>query len=85
MAVPAISTLGLGELAFTLDYDDFIPTENPNPLADLAHHIRPRNLNLELINITDCDFSMLERVTLYFVMDSVSGSVRISPYKIQPI
>ena len=75
LAVPAILTLGLGELAFTLDYDDFIPTENPNPLADLAHQIRPRSLNLELINITDCDFSMLERVTLYFVMDSVSGSV----------
>ncbi|MEC9231716.1 MAG: hypothetical protein VX888_03385 [Bacteroidota bacterium] len=74
LAVPAILTLGLGELAFTLDYDDFIPTENPNPLAGLlAHQIRPRSLNLELINITDCDFSMLERVTLYFVMDSVSG------------
>ena len=58
LAVPAILTLGLGELAFTLDYDDFIPTENPNPLADLAHQIRPRSLNLELINITDCDFSM---------------------------
>ena len=75
MAVRAILTLGLGELAFRLDYDNFIPTENPNPLADLAHQIRTRSLNLELINITDCDFSMLERVTLYFVLDSVSGSV----------
>ena len=75
MAVPAILNLGLGELAFTLDYDDFISTENPNPLANLAHQIRPRSLNLELINITDCDFSMLERVTLNFVLDSVSGSV----------
>ena len=34
LAVPAILTFGLGELEFTLDYDDFIPTENPNPLAD---------------------------------------------------
>ena len=75
LAIPAILTFGLGELEFTLDYDDFIPTENPNPLADLAHNIKPKNLTLELVNITDCDFSMMENLTLYFVMDSVSGSV----------
>jgi len=75
LAVPAILTGGLGDLSFTLDYDDYITTENPNPLADLAESIKAKSIQLELVNITDCDFSMMENLTLYFVMDSVSGQV----------
>ena len=48
LAVPAILTFGLGELEFTLDYDDFIPTENPNPLADLAHNIKPKKSHIRI-------------------------------------
>ena len=75
LKVPAILTFGLGDIDFNVDYEAFIPTSNPNPLADLAHDIHPKSLELELTNITDCDLSMLEEVTLYLVMDNVTGSV----------
>ena len=75
LKVPALLTFGLGDIDFTIDYEAFIPTSNPNPLADLANDIHPKSLELELTNITDCDLSMLEEVTLYLVMDDVSGSV----------
>lgn len=75
LKVPSILTFGLGEIDFTLDYATFIPTSNPNPLADLAHDIHPKSIELELTNITDCDLSMLEEVTLYLVMDNITGSV----------
>ncbi len=75
LKVPSLLTFGLGEIAFTLDYAAFLPTTNPNPLADLAHDIHPKSIELELTNITDCDLSMLEEVTLYLVMDDVTGSV----------
>ena len=74
LAVPASIPI-VGGTPFTIDYDDYITTENPNPLADLAENIKAKSIQLELINITDCDFSMMENLTLYFVMDSVSGQV----------
>ena len=81
LKVPAILTFGLGDIDFTIDYEAFIPTTNPNPLANMAYDIKPKSLKLELTNITDCDLSMLKEVTLYLVMENVTGS--LSDFTIQ--
>ena len=60
---------------FTIDYEAFIPTENPNPYASLVYNIKPKEIELELVNISNCDFGMLEKVTVYIVDDGVTGSV----------
>lgn len=60
---------------FTIDYEAFIPTENPNPYASLVYNIKPKDIELELVNISDCDFGMLEKVKVYIVDEGVSGSI----------
>ena len=60
---------------FTIDYEAFIPTENPNPYASLVYNINPKEIELELVNISDCDFGMLEKVSVYIVDNGVTGSV----------
>ena len=60
---------------FTIDYDAFIPTENPNPYAYLVENISPLNIELELVNISNCDFGMLEKVYVYLVDDGVTGTI----------
>ena len=66
---------------FTIDYEAFIPTENPNPYASLVYNIKPKDIELELVNISDCDFGMLEKVKVYIVDDGVTGS--ISDFELQ--
>ena len=61
--------------AFTIDYEAFIPTENPNPYASLVYNIKPNEIELELVNISDCDFGMLEKVIVYIVDNGVTGSI----------
>ncbi len=60
---------------FTIDYDAFIPTENPNPYAYLVENISPLNIELELVNISNCDFGMLDKVYVYLVDEGVTGSI----------
>jgi len=61
--------------AFTIDYEAFIPTENPNPYTHLVYDVRPKSVKLELVNIPDCDFGMLDNVKVYLVKNSVTGSI----------
>jgi len=61
--------------AFTIDYEAFIPTENPNPYTHLVYDVRPKSVKLELVNIPDCDFGMLDNVKVYLVKNGVTGSI----------
>ncbi|MCB9196473.1 MAG: hypothetical protein H6600_02835 [Flavobacteriales bacterium] len=49
------------------DYDAFIPTQNPNPYAHLVDDIQALTVKMELTNIPNCDFDMLELVDIYLV------------------
>ena len=60
---------------FTIDYDAFIPTQNPNPHAYLVKDISPLSIDLELVNISNCDFGMLEKVYVYLVDEGVTGAI----------
>lgn len=49
------------------DYDAFISTQNPNPYAHLVDEIQAVEVKMELTNIPNCDFDMLESVDIYLV------------------
>ena len=49
------------------EYNAFIPTQNPNPYAYLVDSIRPVRVKMELTNIPNCDFDMLESVEIFLV------------------
>ncbi len=51
----------------TQDYNAFIPTQNPNPYAHLTDNITPVRVKMELTNIPNCDFDMLESVEIFLV------------------
>lgn len=51
----------------TSDYDAFIATQNPNPYAHLVDDIQALEIKMELTNIPDCDFDMLQSVEVYLV------------------
>ncbi len=51
----------------TSDYDAFIPTQNPNPYAHLVDDIQALQIKMELTNIPNCDFDMLQSVEVYLV------------------
>ena len=59
----------------TINYEAFIPTENPNPHTHLVYNVKPKSIQLELVNIPDCDFSMLEDVKVYLVNNGTSGTI----------
>ena len=59
----------------TINYEAFIPTENPNPFTHLVYNVKAKSIRLELVNIPDCDFSMLEDVKVYLVKNGVTGTV----------
>ncbi len=56
----------------TIDYQAFIPTENPNPFAHLAEEMHIKDLTMVLTNIPDCSFEMIESVEVYLCDLSVS-------------
>jgi len=55
-----------------INFESFVPTQNPNPYAHLVYDIRPKSVTMELTNITDCDFGMLENVEVFLTDSSVS-------------
>jgi len=57
-----------------IDHEAFITTQNPNPYAHLTYDIRPKDIQMELTNIFDCDFDMLESVEIYVVLNGVTNS-----------
>lgn len=59
----------------TINYEAFIPTENPNPYTHLVYNVKPKSIQLELVNIPDCDFSMLEDVKVYIVKNGTTGTI----------
>ena len=61
--------------AFTINYEAFIPTQNPNPYTHLVYNVKPKSVKLELVNIEDCDFSMLQDVKVYLVKNGVTGTI----------
>jgi len=59
-------------LGQTIDYNAFIPTVNPNPFAHLTDEIRPKSIKMELTNIPDCDFDMLESVEIFLCDNGIT-------------
>ncbi|WP_338409176.1 hypothetical protein [uncultured Flavobacterium sp.] len=55
-----------------VNFESFVPTQNPNPYAHLVYEIRPKAIIMELTNITDCDFGMLENVEVFLTDSSVT-------------
>ena len=55
-----------------VNFESFVPTQNPNPYAHLVYDIRPKAIVMELTNITDCDFGMLENVEVFLTDSSVT-------------
>lgn len=55
-----------------VNFESFVPTQNPNPYAYLTYDIQPKSISMELTNITDCDFGMLENVEIYLTDSSVT-------------
>ena len=55
-----------------VNFESFVPTQNPNPYAYLTYDIQPKSISMELTNITDCDFGMLENVEIYVTDSSVT-------------
>ena len=55
-----------------INFESFVPTQNPNPYAHLVYDIRPKTVTMELTNITDCDFGMLENVEVFLTDSSVT-------------
>ena len=55
-----------------VNFESFVPTQNPNPYAHLVYEIRPKAITMELTNITDCDFGMLENVEVFLTDSSVT-------------
>lgn len=51
----------------TVDYDAFLATQNPNPYAHMVEDIQALQIKMELTNIPDCDFDMLQNVEVYLV------------------
>jgi hypothetical protein len=52
-------------IPFTVPYDAFLPNSNDNPYTLLMYNVKPKSVELELVNIPNCDFGMLENITLY--------------------
>jgi len=57
-----------------VNFESFVPTQNPNPYAYLTYDIQPKSILMELTNITDCDFGMLENVEIYLTDSSVTDA-----------
>lgn len=57
-----------------VSFESFVPTQNPNPYAYLTYDIQPKSILMELTNITDCDFGMLENVEIYVTDSSVTDA-----------
>jgi len=57
-----------------VNFESFVPTQNPNPYAYLTYDIRPVGITMELTNIPDCDFGMLENVEIYVTDSSVTDA-----------
>jgi len=52
-------------IPFTVPYDAFLANSNDNPYTLLMYNVKPKSVELELVNIPNCDFGMLESITLY--------------------
>ena len=50
----------------------FVPTQNPNPYAHLTYDIRPKAISMELTNIPDCNFGMMQDLEVYLTDSSVT-------------
>ena len=57
--------LSILSIPFTVPYDAFLANSNDNPYTLLMHNVKPKSVELELVNIPNCDFGMLESITLY--------------------
>jgi hypothetical protein len=70
----------------TTDFNAFIPTQNPNPYAHIVDNIKPTKVIMELTNITDCDFNMLESVDIYLVslIDSCGVAITSESQMVYP-
>ncbi len=57
-----------------IEYTAFIPTENPNPYAHLVKDIKPKHIIMELVNIPDCDFGMLQSAEVYVADNGITDA-----------
>jgi len=67
-SIPLVNEEGI------VNFESFVPTQNPNPYAYLTYDIQPKSIVMELTNITDCDFGMLENVEIYVTDSSVTDA-----------
>ena len=67
-SIPLVNEEGI------VNFESFVPTQNPNPYAYLTYDIQPKSILMELTNITDCDFGMLENVEIYVTDSSVTDA-----------
>ena len=56
-----------------INYEAFVPTQNPNPYASLVYDIRATSIQMDLTNIPSCDFGMLQDVEVYLTDSSVTA------------
>lgn len=64
----------------TQDYNAFIPTVNPNPYAHLTEDIIASNVKMELTNIPNCDFDMLESVEIFMCDNAITSEAQFVLY-----
>ena len=64
----------------TIPFKGMIPSSNPNPYAHLTYDIIPKSIKMELIGVSDCDFSMLRDVKVYMVDKEVQNTEDIVIY-----
>ncbi len=56
-----------------ISYGAFIPASTSQPeYALLMHNVRPKSIQMEMVNVPDCDFSMLQDVVVYAVNDTIT-------------
>jgi hypothetical protein len=64
----------------TQDYNAFIPTVNPNPYAHLTEDIIASKVKMELTNIPNCDFDMLESVEIFMCDNAITSEAQFVLY-----
>jgi len=57
----------------TVDFNEMVPAENPNPYAHLVKHIIPKSIKMELVGVEACDLAMLDEVQVFMVDSSVTN------------
>lgn len=62
-------------LGIQIPYEAFIPTENPNPYANLARNLVPLEVEMEMTQVEGtCGFAMLEQVEVFLCLEGITDA-----------